>query len=191
MRRGRSRAEKRPPAPRFPPGHSHPNTEAGWPRRTGARRRVRVRPIPCPERIRTSENDESLSTCMERDPRNAIHRRHINRPNSTYLSLVPPRASPPSRPISDMCSRSLLTSWPPFLPILGHVLAIPAHGLAALAPGLARLLRVELVRGTLLVRGLAALAGDLALLLVIHRCESTVLIGICHSHSSFACESRR
>src|SRR5262245_62816260 len=46
---------------------------------------------------------------------------------------------------------------------------------AALAAGLARLLRRPLVRGALLVRRLAAFARDLSLLVPIHRRKATIL----------------
>jgi hypothetical protein len=60
----------------------------------------------------------------------------------------------------------------------GHVLAVLAHDLAALAASLARLLGRELVCGTLLVRCPPALAGDPALLLLVHRRETTLVLAV-------------
>src|SRR5205085_3621489 len=51
---------------------------------------------------------------------------------------------------------------------LRHVLAIAADGFAALAPGLACFLRVELVRGAFLMRRTAALRSDFPLLVIVH-----------------------
>src|SRR5262249_41787869 len=58
----------------------------------------------------------------------------------------------------------------------GHVLAVAADRLAALAAGLGGLLRVELVSRAALVSGPAAPAGDLAPLLGVHRRETPLLI---------------
>src|SRR5579885_3734415 len=55
-----------------------------------------------------------------------------------------------------------------------HVLAIPAHGNAALAARLAGFARVEFVRGALCVRRLSALARDLFLLVAIHGRKAAV-----------------
>src|SRR5688500_18707376 len=72
-----------------------------------------------------------------------------------------------------------------------HVLAVAAHRLAALPPSRSSLVRVELVRGALLVRRATALAGDLALPFRVHRGEATPALPFapfCH-HSS-ACWGR-
>jgi hypothetical protein len=55
-----------------------------------------------------------------------------------------------------------------------HVLAIAAHGLAALSPRVPRLVGVEFVRRPLRVRGLATLARDLLLLPPIHGRETPI-----------------
>jgi len=59
---------------------------------------------------------------------------------------------------------------------LGHVFAVPAHGLAPLASGLRGFLGVELVGAAPLVSGPASFAGDLPLFLGIHGCEASLLI---------------
>jgi hypothetical protein len=55
-----------------------------------------------------------------------------------------------------------------------HMLPIAADGLAALAAGVSRFVRIEFVRGALCMRRFPTLARDLALLAAIHRRETTV-----------------
>jgi hypothetical protein len=57
---------------------------------------------------------------------------------------------------------------------LGHVFAVLAHGLAALATCFACFLRSEFMRVARLVRGATALRGDLTLLVFVHASEATI-----------------
>jgi hypothetical protein len=71
---------------------------------------------------------------------------------------------------------------------LGHVCAITTDSLAALASGFARLISVELVRRSTLMRGTPALACDFALFLRIHLGEPArsgaspagLILSLCH-----------
>ena len=64
---------------------------------------------------------------------------------------------------------------------LGHVLAVRAYRLTALATCLTRFVGIELMSGTLFMSGPPALTGDLPLTFLVHRSKSAIgSILFCH-----------
>jgi len=82
--------------------------------------------------------------------------------------------------------RSTTAMFTAFLAALGHMLAILADGLAALAAGFPRFFRGELVSMSAFMRSTSAFAGDFALFGVVHagKAASAILtlfvFSICH-----------
>src|SRR5262249_22229193 len=69
----------------------------------------------------------------------------------------------------------------------GHMGAVAAYDLSALAAGSARLFGRELVRCAFRVGGMAALAGDFFLLRLVHRGETAGALGGLGAFATFVC----